>query len=101
MRAIWNRMKRQVYYGPYLRAMSNYLPSRLRCDVVAVLCEESRGIKEFSPMPWSRLAPGVHCRYVAGTHLGAITTHAAELGLLMDSLLSASVLAIRSAGTED
>ena len=101
MRAIWNRMKRQVYYGPYLRAMSNYLPSRLRCDVVAVLCEESRGIKEFSPMPWSRLAPSVRCRYVAGTHLGAITTHAAELAPLMDSLLSTGVFAIRSAGTED
>jgi acyl-CoA synthetase (AMP-forming)/AMP-acid ligase II/acyl carrier protein len=26
MRAIWNRMKRHVYDGPYLRTMSNYLP---------------------------------------------------------------------------
>jgi acyl-CoA synthetase (AMP-forming)/AMP-acid ligase II/acyl carrier protein len=101
MRAIWNRMKRHVNDGPYLRTMSNYLPPKLRCDVVAVLCEESRGIKDFSPMPWSRLAPSVHHRYVAGTHLGAITTHAGELALLMDSLLSADVLAIRSAGTED
>jgi thioesterase domain-containing protein/acyl carrier protein len=101
MRAIWNRMKRHVYSGAYLRAMSNYLPPKLRCDVVAVLCEESRGIKDFSTMPWSRLAPSVHRRYVAGTHLGAITTHAAELALLMDSLLSAGVLGIRSAGTED
>src|SRR5262249_28716470 len=102
MRAIWNRMKRHVYNGPYLCTMSNYLPPKLRCDdVVAVLCEESRGIKDFSPMPWRRLAPSVHRRYVAGTHLGAITTHAAELALLMDSLLSTGVLAIRSAGTED
>jgi acyl carrier protein len=101
MRAIWNRMKRHVNDGPYLRTMSNYLPPKLRCDVVAVLCEESRGIKDFSPMPWRRLAPSVHHRYVAGTHLGAITTHAGELALLMDSLLSADVLAIRSAGTED
>jgi acyl-CoA synthetase (AMP-forming)/AMP-acid ligase II/acyl carrier protein len=89
MRAIWSRMKRQVYYGPYLRAMSNYLPPKLQCDVVAVLCEESRGIKEFSPIFWSRLTPKVHPRYIAGTHLGAITTHAGELAPLLDDLLSA------------
>jgi acyl-CoA synthetase (AMP-forming)/AMP-acid ligase II/acyl carrier protein len=88
MRAIWSRMKRQVYYGPYLRAMSNYLPPKLQCDVVAVLSEESRGMKEFSPIFWSRLAPKVHRRYVAGTHLGAITTHAGELARLLDDLLS-------------
>jgi acyl-CoA synthetase (AMP-forming)/AMP-acid ligase II/thioesterase domain-containing protein/acyl carrier protein len=90
MRAIWTRMtKRWVYWGPYLRAMSNYLPPKLQCDVVAVLSDESRRMKEFSTKPWSRLAPKVHRRYVAGTHIGAITTHADELALLLDGLLSA------------
>jgi thioesterase domain-containing protein/acyl carrier protein len=89
MRAIWNQMKRQVYYGPYLRAMSNYLPPKLNCDVVSVLCDESRDMKEFSSISWKRLVPKVHCRYVSGTHLGAITTHAGELALLLDGLLSA------------
>jgi acyl-CoA synthetase (AMP-forming)/AMP-acid ligase II/thioesterase domain-containing protein/acyl carrier protein len=89
MRAIWNQMKRQVYYGPYLRAMSNYLPPKLNCDVVTVLCDESRDMKEFSSISWKRLVPKVHRRYVAGTHLGAITTHAGELALLLDGLLSA------------
>jgi oxalate---CoA ligase len=88
MRAIWNRMKRQVYYGPYLRAMSNYLPPKLQCQVIAVLCEESRRMREFSTTPWSRLAPTVHRRYVPGSHLGAITTHAGELAFLLDDLLS-------------
>jgi oxalate---CoA ligase len=89
MRAIWKQMKRQVYYGPYLRAMSNYLPPKLNCDVVTVLCDESRDMKEFSSISWKRLVPKVHRRYVAGTHLGAITTHAGELALLLDGLLSA------------
>jgi acyl-CoA synthetase (AMP-forming)/AMP-acid ligase II/thioesterase domain-containing protein/acyl carrier protein len=88
MRAIWNQMKRQVYYGPYLRAMSNYFPPKLNSDAVTVLCDESRGMKEFSSTPWSRLVPKVHCKYVAGTHLGAITTHAGELAALLDELLS-------------
>jgi hypothetical protein len=45
-------------------------------------------MEEFSTTPWSRLAPTVHRRYVAGSHLGAITTHAGELALLLDDLLS-------------
>ena len=89
MRAIWNKMKRQVYYGPYLRAMANYLPPKLNCDVVTVLCDESRDMKEFSSICWKRLAPKVHRKYVAGTHLGAITTHAGEFAVLLDDLLSA------------
>jgi hypothetical protein len=46
-------------------------------------------MKEFSSISWKRLVPKVHRRYVAGTHLGAITTHAGELALLLDGLLSA------------
>src|SRR5262249_15143433 len=107
MHAIWGRIKRPVYYGPYLRAMSNYLPPKLQCDVVAVLCDASRGMKElnaipwrnlarkvhrryeFSTIPWSHLARKVHCRYVVGTHVSATTTYAGELALLLDGLLSA------------
>jgi len=85
-------LKQASYYGPYLRAMSNYLPPKLRSNVVIVLCEEQRvmkkGVLSFSPRPWTRLAPKVHCRYVPGTHHGAITTHAGELALLLDDLLS-------------
>jgi hypothetical protein len=92
MRAIWNRLGQASYYGPYLRAMSNYLPPKLRSNVVIVLSEEHRVMKKlllsYSPTPWNRLAPKVHCRYVAGTHHGAITTHAGELALLLDGLLS-------------
>jgi hypothetical protein len=76
--------------------MSNYLPPKLRSNVVIVLSEEHRVMKKlppvsvlsYSPTPWNRLAPKVHCGYVAGSHHGAITTHAGELALLLDSLLS-------------
>jgi len=107
MRAIWGRMKRPFYDGPYLRAMSNYLPPKLHCDVVAVLCDESRGMGEFNTIPWKNLARGlhrryefstipwsqlarkVHHRYIAGKHVSAPTTYAGELALLLDGLLSA------------
>jgi oxalate---CoA ligase len=88
MRATWNRIKREVFYGPYLRAMANYLPPKLRGDVVTILCDEDRKLMEFSPTAWNRLVSKVYCRYVAGTHLSAITTHVAEVALVLDGLLS-------------
>jgi len=122
MRAVWASAKRPVYYGPYFRAISNYVPPKLQCDVVAVVSDESRGINafsavpwrrlarkirgyefltipwrrlarkihrryEYSSAPWGRLARKVHTRYVTGTHVGAITTYAGELALLLDGIL--------------
>ncbi len=46
--------RERLAYGPYLRAMS-YLPPKLQCDVVAVLCDESRGMKELNTTPWRNL----------------------------------------------
>jgi oxalate---CoA ligase len=88
MRWVWNRIKRQIFYGPYLRAMANYLPPKLWGDVVIILCDEDSRLMEFSPTPWNRLVSKVSCRYVAGTHLRAITTHAADVALVLDGLLS-------------
>jgi hypothetical protein len=59
MHAIWARVKRPVYYGPYFRALSNYVPPKLQCDVVAVLSDESRGMNVFSAAPWRRLARNI------------------------------------------
>jgi thioesterase domain-containing protein len=121
-RAIWARVKQRVYYGPYFRAISNYLPPKLKCEIVAVVSDESQGLNVFSPIPWRslarkirggeftaipwrclarrvycryeystspwrRLARKVHRKHVAGTHVGAITTHVGELALLLDDLL--------------
>jgi pimeloyl-ACP methyl ester carboxylesterase len=89
MRVIWNRLKRIIYPGPYLRAMSNYVPSKLQSTVVVVLCEENRVMKEYSAEPWTRLAPTVHSRYISGTHHSCLTIHASELAILLDGFLSA------------
>jgi acyl-CoA synthetase (AMP-forming)/AMP-acid ligase II/acyl carrier protein len=88
MRAVWIRFGQKIYYGPYLRAMSNYLPPKLRSEVIVVLCDEDRMVKGFSSTNWNRLAPKVHSRYVAGTHLSAITTHVGELARVLDGFLS-------------
>jgi Thioesterase domain len=56
MRAIWARVKQGVYYGPYFPAISNYVPPKLKCEIVAVLSEESRGLDVFSTVPWRHLS---------------------------------------------
>jgi hypothetical protein len=89
MAIVWKRLKRASFYGPYLRAMSNYLPPRLRSDVALVICEKSRMKRSFSSKVWTHLAPSVQTRYVSGSHVGCITTHARELASLLDGLLIA------------
>src|SRR5262245_42429969 len=90
MRYIWNRLKRSAYQGPYLRAMSNYVPPKLVSTVVVVSCEEHRLMKEYSAAPWADLTPKVQSRYISGEHHSCLTTHARELALLFDGLLSQS-----------
>jgi thioesterase domain-containing protein len=88
MDAAWHRLKRSRYFGPYRRAMSNYLPPRLNCDVTIVICEERRVRRSLSSKAWNHLAPNVQTRYIPGVHTSIITTHARELARLLDGLLS-------------
>jgi len=89
MRAVSTRLNwHRSLNGAYSRAISNYLPSRLRSRVVCVICEESRCKKEFSAEPWSRLATEVHCKAVAGTHSGCITAHVEDIAKILDEVLS-------------
>jgi hypothetical protein len=106
IRAFWGRMKRPVDYGPYLRGIFNYLLPKLHCDVIAVVCDENRKIKElntihwrnlarkvhrrykYSTVPWNHLARRVHTSYVAGMHDSSPTTYVGQLALLLDNLLS-------------
>jgi acyl-coenzyme A synthetase/AMP-(fatty) acid ligase/acyl carrier protein len=88
MRSVWIKFGEKIYYGPYLRAMSNYLPPKLKSDVFVLLCDADRKVRGFSSTVWNRLAPRVHSTYIPGTHLSAITTHVADLARVIGGLLS-------------
>jgi thioesterase domain-containing protein/acyl carrier protein len=88
MNAVWSRLRRFDFYGPNRRAMSNYLPPRLNSDIAVVISEKSRVRKSFSPRAWHHLASNVRTRYIPGSHLSCITTHAGELACVLDGLLS-------------
>jgi oxalate---CoA ligase len=94
MRSVWIKFGEKIYYGPYLRAMSNYLPPKLKSDVFVLLCDEDRKVKGFSSTVWKRLAPRVHSIYIPGTHLSAITTHVADLARVVGGFLSTGVSSV-------
>jgi acyl-CoA synthetase (AMP-forming)/AMP-acid ligase II/thioesterase domain-containing protein len=70
MRA-WDSSRRTTYY----RAMSKYLPKRIRAAVVCLLSEEYAGRKEYDAAPWARLAPQVQCGRLPGQHNTCVSTH--------------------------
>jgi oxalate---CoA ligase len=94
MRSVWIKFGEKIYYGPYLRAMSNYLPPKLKSDVFVLLCDEDRKVKGFSSTVWKRLAPRVHSIYIPGTHLSAITTHVADLARVVGGFFSTGVSSV-------
>jgi oxalate---CoA ligase len=86
MRAIWSR--RNFSYGSsYSRAVSNYVPQKIRSRVICLISEESRSRMRYSWKPWINLADEVSCQYIAGTHLGCITEHVGGVARVLDSLL--------------
>lgn len=70
MRA-WDSSQRTTYY----RAMSNYLPPRLRAEITCLLCEEYSEGKEYDPAAWTRLAPKVQRGRLPGEHNTCVSTH--------------------------
>jgi oxalate---CoA ligase len=45
---VWDTSRRSAYY----RAMSKYLPPRIRAEMICLLCEEYSARKEFDSAPW-------------------------------------------------
>ena len=74
--------------GRYGHVTANYIPRKIKAAVVVVLSEESRSKREYSSVPWKRLASQVRCKYVSGNHHSSVATNVDELALLFDGLLS-------------
>ena len=46
---VWDSSRRSTYY----RAMSKYLPSRMRAELINLLCEEYSSKREYDAAPWA------------------------------------------------
>jgi amino acid adenylation domain-containing protein len=86
MRAAWNKMGFPIG-GLYSGTVASYVPERISSRVACLVSEESRAKAQYSPEPWSRLAPEVSSRFLPGNHLDCITKHAAVTAHVLDGLL--------------
>ena len=86
MRAVWRKMG-IPRYGPYTRAVVNYVPPKIMSRVVCLITEDSRLKVEFSWRPWTKLARNVSCHYIAGTHLGCITKNVGDTARVLGRLI--------------
>jgi pimeloyl-ACP methyl ester carboxylesterase len=81
----WDRSILAIYH----RAMSKYLPPRIRADLICLLSEECLPMKDHDVRPWKRLAPNVKCEGIPGQHHTAITRHVGDLAERLSRLLAA------------
>jgi surfactin synthase thioesterase subunit len=63
----------------YMRAMANYIPPKLDCDVVAVVCEDDADLFDRSTSPWTRIARDVRHAIVPGDHATCVRAHVEAL----------------------
>lgn len=77
----------------YYRAMSKYLPPRLKARLLVVLSDEYSRRREFAAEAWKGLAPQVEQEQVPGTHNTCVTTHVGELARAVNRHLGSKGLA--------
>ena len=71
----------------YFRAMANYLPPKLDCDVIAIACESNANSFEWSTKPWTGLAATVRHIVVPGEHRTCITNYVEALAQSLNAHL--------------
>jgi acyl-CoA synthetase (AMP-forming)/AMP-acid ligase II/thioesterase domain-containing protein/acyl carrier protein len=81
---VWDTSRRSTYY----RAMSKYLPSRIRAAMICLLCDEYFMKKGFETAPWKRLARDVRVDRIPGQHSTCITTHVDVLAERLNEVLA-------------
>jgi len=74
MRA-WDSSQRTTYY----RAMSRYLPPRIRTRIVCLLSDEYVDRREYDAASWIHLARHVRSGRLPGQHNTCVSTHVGEL----------------------
>jgi hypothetical protein len=71
----------------YYRAMSKYVPPRIRAEVICLLSEEYAGKKEYAIEPWKHLAPRVRSDGIPGEHHTCISRHVGELATCINRMM--------------
>jgi acyl-CoA synthetase (AMP-forming)/AMP-acid ligase II/thioesterase domain-containing protein len=75
-------------HAAYYRAMSQYVPRKVRAEVVCVVCEEYSAKWGYRAEPWKNLYSNVRQARIPGGHHTCIIDHVVELASCLDGALS-------------
>jgi acyl-CoA synthetase (AMP-forming)/AMP-acid ligase II/acyl carrier protein len=81
----WETSQRATYY----RAMSQYIPPRIRAEIYCLLCEEVSAKKAYAAEPWKRLAANVRYARIPGQHNTCVSRHVEELAACLNRMMVA------------
>jgi acyl-CoA synthetase (AMP-forming)/AMP-acid ligase II/thioesterase domain-containing protein len=89
-------------HATYYRAMSQYVPPKVRAEVVCLVCEEYSAKWGYQAEPWKNLCTNVRHARLSGGHHSCIIDHMGELATCLNGTLphgdiSADALAVTSA----
>jgi acyl-CoA synthetase (AMP-forming)/AMP-acid ligase II/thioesterase domain-containing protein len=89
-------------HATYYQAMSQYVPRKVRADVVCLVCEEYSAKWGYRAEPWRNLCANLRYARIPGGHHSCIIDHMGELatcldGTLQDADTSAGALAVTNA----
>jgi oxalate---CoA ligase len=73
----------------YYNAMANYVPPKLNCDVLAIVCERNANAFDWSTRPWVALASNVRHVVIPGEHKSCVTSHVESLARVLKENTSA------------
>ena len=82
---VWDGSRRTDYY----RAMSQYLPPRVQCEVICLLSEEYAARKAYDPAAWKHLAARVRADRIPGEHNTCVSRHVGDLAERLNQMLVA------------
>lgn len=67
----WGTSLRTSYY----RAMSRFVPARIRARIICLLCDEYAAKEEYAAAPWAHVSSSVQSESLPGHHNTCITIH--------------------------
>jgi thioesterase domain-containing protein len=79
----WNRSIHAMYY----RAMSQFVPPKVRAEVVCLVCEEYSGRWGYQAEPWKNLCTNMRHARIPGGHHTCIVDHMSELATCLNGTL--------------
>jgi len=87
---VWDSSRRTLYY----RAMSKFVPPRIRARLICLLSDECRPKKDYATDAWTSIAGDVATHSIRGNHSTCISRHVDDLAACINRTMFAGASAV-------